>query len=67
MGASQPQKSVTLRPQPGGGGGGLDHEVHKGHVMALAKKSIVQDGTTADTRKHITCQVRGIKSLFTYI
>jgi hypothetical protein len=30
---SQPQKSVTLRPQLGRG----DHEVHKGHVVALKK------------------------------
>jgi hypothetical protein len=29
--ASQPQKSVTLRPQPGG-------ETTKGHVVALEKK-----------------------------
>jgi hypothetical protein len=33
--AFQPQKSLTFRPQPAGGG---DHEVHKGHVVALKKK-----------------------------
>jgi hypothetical protein len=32
--ASQTQKSVILQPQPGGG----DHEVHKGHVVAMEKK-----------------------------
>jgi hypothetical protein len=31
--ASQPQKSVTLRPQPGRG----DHEAIKGHVVAMKK------------------------------
>ena len=34
--ASQPQKSVTLPPQPGGG----DHESSYEHVVALEKKNI---------------------------
>ena len=36
--ASQPQKSVKLPPQPGGG----DHESSYDHVVALEKKKVVK-------------------------